>query len=591
MKIDLSRFADKFRAETRDNLTLFDGSLLTLEQFADKGGSGFDEAVRELMRIAHAIKGAARMIGFHPINSLCHALEELLIALRAHGKANQASLNLILQSRRSINKLLNLEPNTDLTNYRDYDWLTELQNNLRSVSLDDDLEPQPISKIQKTDKDNTNLVSSPITNWRDTTVRVDIEDIDHLLLFGRELAQALENLNNYISKLENIQHQLEDRLSQKSRYNDPEVIIQEDNDIGSTLHKTVLLLRESLADVDRYVRQIDSGAVELRMHPLRELYETLPLQVRDLAQSLKKEARLITYDEAVRLDSRIIDLLNEPLIHIIRNAMDHGLESPEERQHIGKSPQGTITLRAQENAGWVKITIEDDGRGVDLENVWKKAYSLGIVSDADHRSRTIAEIFQLLFDDRFTSKEGASDISGRGVGLSAVRRRISELRGSVSIESDVGKGTRIILTFPTSLSSQRILVTAIALPNDEPMIVGIPTAMVKAAGKKTKDLNETIDPHLRLLPEREIDQINLNHLFGGNGFLKNTSDFPYWALLDDGSCQGILPISAIIAETEAIIQPLPTLARQIDVIAGAAQLTADRIMLVLNVPQILTKIN
>ncbi|MFH0765859.1 MAG: ATP-binding protein [Calditrichota bacterium] len=588
MKLDLSRFADKFRLETRDNLARFDASLTRLERFRAEGGDEFDAAAQELPRIVHAIKGAARMLGFQGINNLCHSLEELLIAIRAAGRAQANTIDLVVETRRAVERLLSLPPEATEAQGVPYDWLTNLHARLKNSAQGIPVEPVLPASEKPTPppgSDKTTELIAPSLDWRDTTVRVDVDAIDDILLFGRELGQALEALRQAQNGLERLRRSLDERIDQPGeRYSNPERLMTEDAEIGRQLSRINYILRDRIAEVDRQVRLIDAGAVELRMRPIQELYETIPLQVRDLAQTLKKEVVVNLTGGNVRLDGRIIDMLGEPLVHIIRNHVDHGLESPEERVREGKSREGQLFISAKENAGWVRIMVADDGRGIDLAQVWARAYELGLAPTPKPEADRLRDGFQFLFSDRFTSRKGASDISGRGVGLNAVKKRLQELRGDVQIESDVGLGTRIILTIPTSLSSQRILVTSYDLPDKGAMFVGIPTAMVRAAGRLDSGL---IDGDSDAWTKAAA--ISLRRLLTGNGATPPSEPERYGVEITDGFQSKVVAVRRIVAETEAVIEPLPALVHSAELIAGAAPVTSEQIMLILNVPRALQR--
>lgn len=318
------------------------------------------------------------------------------------------------------------------------------------------------------------------------------------------------------------------------------------------------------------------------------MFETIPLQVRDLAQSLAKEVDVEFSGESVRLDGRIVELLREPMLHLIRNAIDHGLELPEERESAGKPSRGRLTLGAIENAGWAKVLITDDGRGIDPEIVWKRACELGLLESDQPRPKDSKTLYQFLFSDKFTTRSTASDVSGRGVGLAAVKRRLQELRGNVSIESTPGMGSKFTLLMPTSLSSQHVLITS-TKSHGVQKFYAFPTAMIKGTNRTDRTLDAILDVTGAIDNNETVRAFSLKDLLEQRLTPPGNSE-NYLVICTDGNISAAVAVERIIAEIEIIIEPLPLIARSAEIIAGAAPLTSEEIALVINVPTLLSTI-
>lgn len=586
MKIDLTRFAGRFRQETRDNLALLDAAVGQLDS-AIRQGESPDEALREMMRLAHAIKGAARMLGFAHINKLCHALEEMLIACRSTGVVSVGQTDLIVDARKGIERLLAFDVQPSGEESPEPQWMTrlleELQTGASGASTEVKRTDPPIpAPPQEPSAESNPPPASPLESFRQSTVRVNVDTIDDLLYYGRELTQALEGLHKAQLGVERIRQDMETAAARAGRSGEG-VSAVEVEEFSRRLLGMSLGLRERIAEVDRNVRQIDSGAVELRMRPIAELFETIPLQVRELGKTLGKEVDVDFAGEGVRLDGRIVELLREPLLHLIRNALDHGVESPEIREQAGKTPEGRLTIGAYENAGWARVVIADDGKGIDLTEVWARAAELGLTDNPVPNDSDLKKGYRFLFDDHFTSRRGASDISGRGVGLAAVKRRLQELRGDVTVESSPGLGSRFTLSMPSSLSSQRILVTTLRI-GGEVLFIAFPTAMVRGT------MNRSINSGGRNAAAIELG--DYSRALSLSALLDGRTEDPaerelYLVFCTDGLKVGVFAVDQIIAETEVVIEPLPHVARSSEIIAGAAPLTSDDIIFVLNVPTLL----
>lgn len=586
MKIDISRFTGRFRQEACDNLNLIDAAVVELDKVRF-GGRQFDDAMSELMRLTHALKGGARMLGFQSMNALCHSLEEFLIALRRHGRAAQAQIDLIVEGRKAVERLVNSP--SEPADQKPEVWLEEL---LARLAVAVQIAPEGITEpnISTDDIEKTGLEQPPAatpverTGWQDSSVRVNVEAIDDILLYGYELTQSLDGLRKTHRRLDRMRLELDARLNAAGASLQP-FTQSEMTQYLQNLTNISLNLRERIAEVDRNVRQIDSHASELRMRPISELFETIPLQVRELTRGRLKEVDVEFSGETVRLDGRIVELLREPMLHIIRNAIDHGLETVAERANLGKPPRGRLTLSAFENAGWARIIIADDGAGIDLHYVWQRAKELGLTQERPNYAN-LREGFRFLFDDHYTSRNQATDISGRGVGMAAVKRRMQELRGDVMVESMPGFGTKISLAMPTSLSSQHALIVQSHL-DSEIVYYGLPTALVKETSyiRRVAFSSASIQPR----EDSKAEAVSLSQLLS-NRITRPCEFEQYSVLCSDGEHIGALAVEKIIAESEVVVHPLPDVARRAELIAGAAALTTEEMMLILNIPAVLAKI-
>ena len=220
-------------------------------------------------------------------------------------------------------------------------------------------------------------------------------------------------------------------------------------------------LIEAVTSLDRTVSDLQVAVMKLRMQPIRKIFSKFPRVVRDLARKLGKKVQLIIEGEDTELDRSILDKLEDPLIHLVRNAVDHGIEPPEERVKEGKPETGTIRLFAFHEGDHIVVGIEDDGRGIDPEKVKKKALEKGLITPEQAAQMSDKEAYELLFLPGFSTAEKVSDVSGRGVGMDVVASTIHSLRGSIEIDSELGKGTTILLKLPLTVAIIRTLMIGI----------------------------------------------------------------------------------------------------------------------------------
>ncbi|MCS7066447.1 MAG: chemotaxis protein CheA, partial [Fimbriimonadales bacterium] len=208
-------------------------------------------------------------------------------------------------------------------------------------------------------------------------------------------------------------------------------------------------LRAAITQMERHVRELHERVMAIRLLPIGHLFNRFPRMVRDTAHQLGKKVNLVIEGEETELDRTLLEALSDPLTHLVRNAIDHGIEPPEERRAQGKPEAGTLTLRASQSEGRIYIEVSDDGRGIDPERIRQKAIQLGWLSESDQPS--LETLYDFLFRPGFSTAQQVSDLSGRGVGMEVVKRNVEQLGGTVSVHSELGKGTRFTLKVPLTL--------------------------------------------------------------------------------------------------------------------------------------------
>ena len=220
-------------------------------------------------------------------------------------------------------------------------------------------------------------------------------------------------------------------------------------------------LKEAGSNISRIADELQTSVMSIRMLPVKTVFQKFPRLVRDLARSLGKEVRLVIEGEGIELDKTILEQIGDPLVHVIRNAVDHGLEPPEERRAKGKDASGQLILRAVHEAGGVAIEVTDDGRGLDAGALKRKAVEKGLLTPEAAAGMSDEAAFQLVFLPGLTTAAKVTDVSGRGVGMDVVRSNVRNLQGTIEIRSKPGRGTTLLIKLPTSLMiSKGILLEA-----------------------------------------------------------------------------------------------------------------------------------
>lgn len=371
----------------------------TLAAGAPSGG-----AIDEVFRHVHSIKGMAASMGFTPIATLAHRFEDVVGQSRGRGGALDARL---------VDVLLEAT-----------DVLTAQVNAVAAEAepvLPDGLLERLLTATQP------EAVPAPVTAA--TPALLPAVASQHIPTV-RVRTDVLDNLIDAVGELIITRGQVRGALKQVMT---PDV-------------------RAALDELDARVRDVQARALAVRMTPLRTLTERYPRVVRDISRALGKDVRLAIEGESLELDRAILENLDTPFTHIIRNAIDHGIEAPDERLAADKPEQGTLTISAIREHDIAVITVADDGRGLDPELLTRIAVQRGLISDAQASLLSRQEALQLVCLPGFSTKSEVTDMSGRGVGMDAVRSHVDALGGALEIDSDVGVGTRITMRLPLTLS-------------------------------------------------------------------------------------------------------------------------------------------
>ena len=332
-----------------------------------------------------------------------------------------------------------------------------------------------------------------------------------------------------------------------------------------------------VAQLNRITKDLQRVSMSLRMVPIRGIFQKMSRVVRDIGAKHNKKVQLVTSGEDTELDRGVVDELNDPLLHMIRNSMDHGIESAEKRAAAGKPAQGTLHLRAYHQGGNIIVEIEDDGAGLSRERILKKAIERGLATADDKLSDE--EVCKFIFAAGFSTAEKITDLSGRGVGLDVVRRNIERLRGRVEIESKFGSGTKFKISLPLTLA---IIDGFIVRVGEERFI--IPTLSVResfrpVAGMVSRIQNkaEVVNVRGRLIP-----LLRLGEAFGQGGPADVTDGIA--VVVESGANVRCLLVDALLHKQEVVIKNLnEMMVHKNRMLAGAAILGDGRVGLILDV--------
>ncbi len=398
----------------------------------------------------------------------------------------------------------------------------------------------------KTAPGNTHDASSAAQ--ADNSIRVDTRRLDHIM----NLVGELVLVRNRISTLES------------SRIDD--------------------VTAKVVANLDIVTSDLHAAVMKTRMQPVKKVFGRFPRVVRDLSRTLKKQVQLELVGEETDLDKNLVDALADPLVHLVRNAVDHGIEIPEVRERAGKPSMGTVILAARQEGDHILLSIQDDGAGIDAEKLRQKVVEKGLMDEVAAQRLDKKDCFNLIFMPGFSTKEEISDVSGRGVGMDVVRSRINQLNGSVDIDSTVGMGTTLTIKVPLTLAIMPTLMVHLGAQVYALPLVNVNEILNIDLTRTNKvDGQEVVLVRDRVLP--------VFYLARWLSTQRAVSHFPHEGhvvVVNIGSQQIGLVVDDLIGQEEVVIKPLGPMLQRIRGLAGATITGNGRVALILDLQELLT---
>jgi two-component system chemotaxis sensor kinase CheA len=347
----------------------------------------------------------------------------------------------------------------------------------------------------------------------------------------------------------------------------------------TSLKNNVVKFRSTSQNLGRITSELQEGVMRIRMVPISQIFSRFPRLVRDLSKTLGKKINLVIEGEETELDKSVIEDLLDPIMHSVRNSIDHGVESPAERKAAGKPEEGMVLLKAANEGNMIVIEIGDDGKGIDVEAVKAKAKERGVIHP--NKVLTDVEAFNLIFEPGFSTAKTITSISGRGVGLDVVRRQIEKLNGTVTINSEKGKGTKFIIKLPLTLAIiQGLLVRVGQETYSIPITSVIESLRIKPCDIKKIDSNEVFN-----IRNDVISLLRLNQLFGIK--TEQSDDYNFIVIVGTAEKKMGFMVDSLIGEEDVVIKPLRDQYTNSPGIAGASILGDGSVSLIIDVGQLL----
>ncbi len=584
-----------FRMEVEQQAVVLTEGLLALEQ-----DPASVKRLEPLMRAAHSIKGAARLVGVPEAVKVAHRMEDVFVAAQ-EGKLvlNADHVDALLKGVDMISRIAMLDGPADT-------WVSQHQVEYDGllVSLDAVLQGEkfPVKPAQTPVAQPA--ASAPVVKEADApakgkVLRISSEQLNRLMgLAGesmvesrwvRPYTESMLKLKRRQAELISLLDGLRDLLETGRR---DELVQVQLRDAQRKIAGSREFLAERLAELEAFDNRLNNLSWRLRreviasrMRPFADGIHGFSRMVRDVARSLGKDVQLDITGQETMVDREILEKVEAPLNHLLRNAVDHGIEMPDERIKAGKPAKGTLHLSAYHQAGMLSIVLDDNGRGVDLDRLRKKVLDRGLVSPEMATNLSEAELLEFLFLPGFTTRDAVSEISGRGVGLDVVHDTVQEMRGTVRVISQPGKGTRFHMQLPLTLSVIPALLVEIA---GEPY--AFPLARIERIFRPEKSEIESIEGHqFTSIGGQRIGLVAAAQILGEGGITESPDSFSVVVLADRDDKYGLV-VERFLGERDLVVHVLPPRLGKVKDISAAALMEDGSPVLIVDVDDMLHSI-
>lgn len=575
MAIDIRKFIGRFVEEARDHLARLGEGLAALD-----AGRADPEGVNALFRSAHTIKGSSRMLRLASITEIAHRLEDVLGAMRDGSLAYSAPLGQLLY--RALDQLADLVDRLaqggDGASLPAPDGVLcqALAQAAGPAAPGEKAPAAPAEPIESTEPPAAVAAPEPRLQAAET-VRVRLSKLDELIKLMGEVVSSHARMRERLADIHALERSLAASLGDGA---------------AQGLRQFARLLKDDVQAQEALMDELHDKTLLMRMLPLAIVLEPAARLVRELARSVGKQVECSIGGTEIELDRQLIDKLSDPIIHLIRNAIDHGIELPAARAAAGKPAQGRLRLSARQDGGWVVIEVADDGGGIPVAAVREKAVKKGLLSAEKAAALTDQEAIDLIFLPGFSTSSIITDLSGRGVGMDVVRQTVlDELQGAVGIETRPGQGATFSLRLPMSLAMMRVLlVQAHCLPwgftaQHVVELQRVPAqALMQVAERQVVIVRNEFVP---VVPLAELLRVPAPAAPAGGPGAQERHPGLLLVVLQVRSEKIAVQVDGLLDERDMVIKPLPPHLRRLPLVSGMVITGRNEMVNVLHAPALL----
>ena len=591
---EMAEILESFIIESNEILETLGQKLLALEKNPED-----TELHNVIFRAVHTLKGTSSFLGFDQTTALAHVFEDVLNKIRrGELKVSSNKMDVMFEAYDFLKVLME---RIEIHNTEPVD-LTSILERLKAVSLGggDILPKEPAQSVVTLPSDvpaqsdvpvqsdvpeqsdalpvleapepplplpgehvepavHEHAAAAPVVSATqaksaDSTIRVDVVRLDALMNLVGELVLGRNRLSQ-------VAHQLGEKY-----------------DGQQLTHE----LAETNSHIDFITTELQMAVMKTRMVPIAKVFNKLPRLIRELSKEMGKEIELMLVGEETELDKSLIEELNDPLIHLLRNSADHGVELPADRIAAGKEPKGVVVVRAAHEGNHIAISVEDDGKGMDPERLKRKAIEKGMITEAQAREMSAAQAFNLIFAPGFSTAQKVTNVSGRGVGMDVVRTNVQKLKGTIHIESQINVGTKILIKLPLTLAIiQALLVEAkreiFSIPLDSVLeVVRINKKEIATInGKEVIRLRDTVLPlaHLSrvLSSDRRVE----------------IAEWMYIVVVGLADKKLGIIVDSLLGQKEVVIKTIGEYLGNVRGIAGSTILGDGRVIMIIDIGEVM----
>jgi two-component system chemotaxis sensor kinase CheA len=577
---DVQKLLPDFVASARENVAAINQGLFKLEHDpADPG------TLQEVYRHAHSLKGSALTMGFERMGKLAHRMEDVLRAFQ-EGLLPVTSevCDALFETNDALSTMLETVAASKRMKLNVEGAIAELERFLSGIR------PADARRARRAPIPPAEVVATPaVAMPAIDTVRVPIGKLDDLVNLAGEAAVGHTRLATAVESLARLRERWrlfrlrEDSRGKGNGGDGPAAGVSGEEllALGRDLEEMIQELEEAAESTGRLIDNLQHRSMEIRMLPLGIVFGTLPKAVRDLSRQFGKQVNFLIEGTETIIDKRILEQIGDPLIHLLRNALDHGIETPEERRRLGKPEAGTLILRARHDGSKVVLTLEDDGRGIDPELLKETALRRGFLDKREADLWSESQLCDLVFLPGFSTSAIVTDISGRGMGLDVVRTNVEKLKGQVQVTSRLGSGARFVMSLPLTLATIQALLIRCAGE-----VFAVPMFSVTKTLHPPREAITPIQGKLAIVEEDEV--IPVRNLATALGWQEDESlqrrARLMLVVLQAGERKTAFVVEDILGGREVVTKELGGPLRQVRYLAGATILGSGQVALILDVP-------
>ena len=580
---EMKEIIDDFLVEADELLHSLDSNLVKLETIP-----GDLNLLNEIFRAAHTIKGTSSFLGFEQVTNLTHKMEDVLNKLRkAEMVVTPAIMDILLESLDLLKLLIS---NVKESNFEEVDIaavIAQLEaaessqaGSASPAAVAPVLTPKPlaevtvasisvsqavagtlvtVSPVESLDLEPSQSASNasikknvvdPKKSAGDQTIRVDVDRIDSLMNLMGELVLGRNAMAQTVTKLTN------------------------DNANGPHVEQ----LNQAAASLNYITTELQMAVMKMRMQPVGKVFGKFPRLVRDLSRESGKQVDLVMSGEETELDKSVIEEIGDPLVHIIRNSCDHGIEMPEVRINQGKPAKGTVSLAACQEGSNIVIRIKDDGKGLDVVAIRDKAVERGLATRAEVDKMADREVYRFIFEAGLSTAKVVTGVSGRGVGMDVVRTNIEKLNGLIELDSKLNHGTTITIKLPLTLA----ILQGLLIESDKDVFILPLSSVIETVKTAQSDISYINRRPVLRLREDVIPIINLGSTLGRTKSNLTLAEKPYVVVVGLADKKLGINIDRFLGQEEVVIKSLGSYLGTTEGVAGATILGDGRIRLIVD---------